>query len=145
MSTREITSISYSHHSLAGCHRPPPLPFAILDGSPDEETLVTKTRRYYCEPGYVETGPVAVQCNDDLTWITSLDRCKGGSLWKKIYTMSIVILSYGPRREKTYLWGLANNKSADQTVHMCSRISTLFICSLESVICKRASGEISIF
>ena len=92
MSSHVLSSISYTHHYLAGCHRPPPLPFAILDGSPDEETLVTKTRRYYCEPGYVETGPVAVRCNDDLTWITSLDRCKGGSLWKKVYTMSIVIL-----------------------------------------------------
>ena len=41
--------------------------------------------------------------------------------------------------------GFGNNKGADQPVHMCSKISTFVIRFLESIICKLATGEISIF
>ena len=54
-------------------------------------------------------------------------------------------LQYGPRREKTCLRGFANNTGADQPAHPRSLISALVIRFLESIICKLATGEISIF
>ena len=51
----------------------------------------------------------------------------------------------GPRREKTWPRGFANNKGADQPAHLRSRISAFVIRFLESIICKLATGEISIF
>ena len=50
----------------------------------------------------------------------------------------------GPRREKTCLWGFANNTGADQPAHPRSLISAFVIRFLESSICKLATGEISI-
>ena len=52
--------------------------------------------------------------------------------------------SYGPRHEKTYLRG-ANNTGADHPAHRRSLVSTFVIHSVESIICKLATGEISIF
>ena len=53
--------------------------------------------------------------------------------------------SYGPRREKTCLWGFVNNKGADQPAHSHSLISAFVIRFVESIICKLDTGEISIF
>ena len=52
---------------------------------------------------------------------------------------------YRPRREKTCLRGFANNTGADQPAHAGSLISTFVIRLMESIICKLATGEISIF
>ena len=57
----------------------------------------------------------------------------------------MVLIIYGPRREKTCLWGFANNTGADQPAHPCSLISNFVIHFLESTICKLATGELSIF
>ena len=57
----------------------------------------------------------------------------------------IVLVIYGPHREKTCLWGFANNTGADQPVHPRSLISTFVINILESIICTLATDEISIF
>ena len=51
----------------------------------------------------------------------------------------------GPRREKPCLRGFANNTSADQPAHPRSLISAFVIRFLKSIICKLATGEISIF
>ena len=51
---------------------------------------------------------------------------------------------YGLRREKTCLRGFANNTGADQPAHLRSLISALVIRFLEIIICKLATGEISI-
>ena len=58
---------------------------------------------------------------------------------------SLLSATFGPRREKTCLQGFANNTSADQTAHPSSLISAFVIHFLESIICKLAAGEISIF
>ena len=50
-----------------------------------------------------------------------------------------------PRREKTCLWWLANNKAADQPAHTRRVISTFVICLLESIISRHATSEISNF
>ena len=52
---------------------------------------------------------------------------------------------YGPQREKPWLCGFANNTGADQPAHPRSLISAFAIRFLESFVCKRATGEISIF
>ena len=54
-------------------------------------------------------------------------------------------MPFGPRREKTCLRGIANNTVADQPAHPRSLISAFVIRVLESIICKLATGEISIF
>ena len=41
--------------------------------------------------------------------------------------------------------GFANNKCADQPVHLCGLISPFIICFFESIISKLATGENSIF
>ena len=51
----------------------------------------------------------------------------------------------GPQREKTCLRGFANNKGPDQPAHPRSLISVFVIRFLESIICKLATDEISIF
>ena len=51
----------------------------------------------------------------------------------------------GPRREKTCLQGFANNTGADQPAHPRSLISAFVIRFVESIICKLATDEISIF
>ena len=53
-------------------------------------------------------------------------------------------ITYGPRRE-TCLRGFANNTGADQPAHPRSLISAFVIRLMESIICKLATGEISIF
>ena len=53
--------------------------------------------------------------------------------------------SYGPWRKKTCLWGFANNTGADQPAHPHSLISAFVIPFLKHIICKLATGEISIF
>ena len=55
------------------------------------------------------------------------------------------ILFYGPRREKTCFRRFANNTGVDQPAHLPSLISAFVICYLESILCKLATGEISIF
>ena len=52
---------------------------------------------------------------------------------------------YGPRCEKTCLWGFVNNKDADQPAHLRSLISAFVIGLLESTISRLATSEISIF
>ena len=52
---------------------------------------------------------------------------------------------YGPRREKTCLWGFTNNTGADQPAHPHSLISAFVIRLLESIISRLATGEISTF
>ena len=56
-----------------------------------------------------------------------------------------VTLIIGPRREKTSLLGLANNKGAEQPAHPRRLISAYVIRFLESIISKLAMSEISIF
>ena len=51
----------------------------------------------------------------------------------------------GPRHEKTCLRGFANNTGADQPAHPRSLISAFVIRFLEIIICKLATGKISIF
>ena len=48
-------------------------------------------------------------------------------------------------REKTRLWGVANNKGTDQPAHARRLISTFVIRFSESITCKLATGEISNF
>ena len=51
-----------------------------------------------------------------------------------------------PKREKTCLWGFANNTGADQPAHPRSLIRAIVIrFFLKSTICRHDSGEISIF
>ena len=52
--------------------------------------------------------------------------------------------SNGPRHEKFCLQWFANNTGADQPAHRLSLISAFVIHSLESVISKLATHEISI-
>ena len=54
-------------------------------------------------------------------------------------------LIFGPQREKTCLRGFANNTGSDQPAHARSLISTFLFGFLESIICKLATDEISIF
>ena len=60
-------------------------------------------------------------------------------------SLKFILLINGPGREKICLQGFANNKGADQPVHPPSLISTFVIPFLESIICKLATDEISIF
>ena len=59
--------------------------------------------------------------------------------------MMLPPFTYGPRREKTCLRGLANNKDADRPAHPRSLISASVISFWESAISKLATSEISIF
>ena len=52
-------------------------------------------------------------------------------------------VTYGPRHEKTCLWGFVNNKDADQTAHLRSLISAFVIPFLENFVSRL--GEILIF
>ena len=52
---------------------------------------------------------------------------------------------YGPRREKTCLWGFANSKDADQPALPLSLISAFAFYLLQSIISRLATREISIF
>ena len=52
---------------------------------------------------------------------------------------------FGPQGEKTCLRGFANKTDADQPAHPHSLISTFVIHFVESITCKLAKGEISIF
>ena len=56
-----------------------------------------------------------------------------------------VITIFGPQHEKICLRGFANNTGPDQPAHLRSLISTFVIRFLESVLCRLATGEISIF
>ena len=51
-------------------------------------------------------------------------------------------LAFGPQREKTCLWGFANNTGTDQPARMHPRrlISAFVICFLERIICKLGTG-----
>ena len=60
------------------------------------------------------------------------------------YMLTAIIILYGPRREETCLRGVTNNRGADQPAHLRSLISAFVIRFLESIICKLATGEISI-
>ena len=60
-----------------------------------------------------------------------------------VWTQSRV--TYGPQREKTCLWGFANNKGADQPAHPHSLISAFVIHLLKSIISRLATSEISLF
>ena len=52
---------------------------------------------------------------------------------------------YGPQREKICLRVFANNTGADQPAHPRRLISAFVIRFLESIICKLATDEVSIF
>ena len=56
-----------------------------------------------------------------------------------------MIITNGPRREKTCLRGFANNTGADQPALPRSLISAFVIRYYKSIICKLATGKISIF
>ena len=56
----------------------------------------------------------------------------------------LILLTIGPRREKTCLRRFANNTGADQPAHSRSLISAFVICLLESIIYRLAASEISI-
>ena len=58
-----------------------------------------------------------------------------------IYSMPLI----GLRCEKTCLWGFANNKGTDQPAHSRRLISAFVIRFKESIKCKLATSEISIF
>ena len=58
---------------------------------------------------------------------------------------SYIQVSYGSRREKTCLQGIANNKGADQPANLRSLISAFVFRFLESVISKLATCEFSTF
>ena len=75
----------------------------------------------------------------------SLKRCCTGSSESTLVKIPHRWKSYGPRREKTCLWGFANNEDADQPAHPRSLISTFVIRFLESIISKLATSEILIF
>ena len=60
-------------------------------------------------------------------------------------TASGSTLLFGPRREKTCLRVFVNNTGADQPAHPRRLISALVTRFLESIICKLATDEISIF
>ena len=62
----------------------------------------------------------------------------------KIYA-AFIYFYMGLRREKPCLQGFANNTGADQPAHPRSLISAFVIHFVESIICKLAPGEISIF
>ena len=51
----------------------------------------------------------------------------------------------GLDRRKPCLRGFGNNTVADQLAHSCSLISAFVIHFCKSIICKHATGEISIF
>ena len=59
--------------------------------------------------------------------------------------VTVSAILYGPRREKTCLWGFANKKGADQPAHQHSLISTFAIHLLESIISRLSMSKISIF
>ena len=54
-------------------------------------------------------------------------------------------LVFGPRREKKLSSGFANNTGADQPAHPRSLTSAFVIRFLDSIVCKLATGETSIF
>ena len=49
-------------------------------------------------------------------------------------------VEYGPRREKTCLWGFENKKGADQPAHPRRLISAFVFCNLEIIISKYATN-----
>ena len=57
----------------------------------------------------------------------------------------LTLSSYGPRREKTCLWGFANNKGTDQPAHPRSLISAFVIRLSRNKISRLATSKISIF
>ena len=63
----------------------------------------------------------------------------------KFFKVFEILEHYGPRREKTCLQGLANNKGADQPAHPCSLFSAIVIHVVKSTISKLATSEISFF
>ena len=54
-------------------------------------------------------------------------------------------LSHGPRRNKTCLWGFANNKGADQPALPRRLINAFAVRLLESILSKLVSSELLIF
>ena len=65
------------------------------------------------------------------------------SIFKDQCSLQVVTAKFGPRRES--LRGVANNTGADQPAHPRSLISAFVIRFLESITCKLATREISIF
>ena len=63
-----------------------------------------------------------------------------------MHTQGIQLVAeiYGSRRKKTCLQGFVNNTDADQHAHPRSLISA-FVNRFGIIICKLATGEISIF
>ena len=61
-----------------------------------------------------------------------------------IFYLWDVIYLFGPRREKTCLRRVANNKDADQPAHPPSLISAFVFCFLESITFKLATSKVSI-
>ena len=59
--------------------------------------------------------------------------------------MNMLPSKNGPQREKTCLWVFAKYKGADQPAQIRSLISTFVVRFSESIICKLATGEFSVF
>ena len=62
-----------------------------------------------------------------------------------MFSCVLVTVPYGPRREKTCLWGFASSNGADQLAHPCGLISAFVNRILESISYKQALGEITTF
>ena len=70
---------------------------------------------------------------------------RSGTVFDHIKCISLrclVGVLFGPRREKTCLQGVGNNKG---TAHACSLISAFVFRLLESIISTLATSQISIF
>ena len=68
--------------------------------------------------------------------------------FKRHLLLCVVVLeqdTFGPWRKKTCLRGFANDTGGDQPAHPRSLISASVISFLESIICKLATGKVSIF
>ena len=61
-----------------------------------------------------------------------------------MYNCELIRLN-GPRHKKNCLRGFVNNTCQDQSAHPRSLISAFVIRFVGSIICKLATGEISIF
>ena len=58
-------------------------------------------------------------------------------------SLVVLVLTYGPRSEKTCLLRFANNKYANQPVNPISLIGAFFIHLLKNIILRLATGKIN--
>ena len=83
--------------------------------------------------------PTIRQVNTTNGLLQNVTEIDSGYLLKACRTedkvFQIYHLLYGPQREKTCIWGFANNTGADQPAHLRSLISASVIRFLKSTIC----------